>query len=255
MLAVGAQLVPVVLCAAVGGARGRLVVAAEERGVVVHAAGEAAAVVNLRKHIGPRGAEHVQVGDFVLALEGLGAAHGLVERVDDERVAGLGAKGVVADLEVLEVVAGAREVARREGVVGFPPLERKDGRRRLREGPEVLLAKHVLVEVEAAVLRDDGEPEHIRLHHGPRRRGVDFGELGARVLALDECGGLVVGEVRDLEVAVELAEDRVVRGPVGAFLRAVREVDGLGDVGRDRRGEREGDDEFHCLLHDRRGDC
>ena len=68
-------------------------------------------------------------------------------------------------------------------------------------------------------LRDDGEAKEICFHDGPRRRGVDLGELGAGVLALDERGGLVVGEVRDLEVAVEFAEDRVVRRPVGAFFR------------------------------------
>ena len=93
---------------------------------------------------------------------------GLVERVDQQRVAGLRAEGIVANLPVFLRIQNISVMPIHKRVVGEPPFHGKHGRVR-DERLQRPLGVHVDVEVEAALPRDDRQPKQIRAHHDARR--------------------------------------------------------------------------------------
>ena len=146
-------------------AHARLRVAAEQHDVGVPSRAPPG-VVDFAEHV--RSGRPEDVGVAGRAGRRQRPVRGLVERVDEQRVVGPRAEGVVADLPVLPRVQDTSVVPLHERVVGEPPFHGEHGRVR-DERLQRPLGVHVDVEVEAALPRDDRQPKQIRAHHDARR--------------------------------------------------------------------------------------
>ena len=157
----------------------RLCVASEQHDVGVPSRAPPG-VVDFAEHV--RSGRPKDVGVAGRAGRRQRPVRGLVERVDQQRVVGSRAEGVVADLPVFPRVQDVPAVSFEKRVVGEPPFHGEHGRVR-DERLQRPLGVHVDVEVEAALPRDDRQPEQIRAHHDARRGLVRLEDPRPRVCA------------------------------------------------------------------------
>ena len=158
-------------------AHARLRVASEQHDVGVPSRAPPG-VVDFAEHV--RSGRPKDVGVAGRAGRRQRPVRGLVERVDQQRVVGSRAEGVVADLPVFPRVQDVPAVSFEKRVVGEPPFHGEHGRVR-DERLQRPLGVHVDVEVEAALPRDDRQPEQIRAHHDARRGLVRLEDPRPRV--------------------------------------------------------------------------